>query len=230
MCAHSGLCDCYLKTINNLFCSSPWVRACISYSTSSVEALMPNFKWNSVQFPYVSPGRFHLVRVCLSETVFDSSFPPSQSTPSSSQPNTVPLPLHFRSQIKSKWWTENYVDTFFPWWHGEMFKSSPSRYWIWRMNYAQLKSRGKFLVQGTHLRVTPDGCPVHYEGQPREFHISLLLGGSQEGGTQAESISVVRRFFRGKLTHSSECLLWDRISSFPAQVDGQFLEFLPLSW
>ena len=38
---------------------------------------------------------------------------------------------------------------------------------------------GKFLVQGTHLQVTPDGCPVHCLGQPGVgwgggFHISLL--------------------------------------------------------
>ena len=140
------------------------------------------------------------------------------------QPNTVPLPPCSGSQIKSKWWIENYLEIFFPWWDDH-----PPRGIVNLENeLCTAERRRSFWFRG-HLPVTPDGCPVHYQGQPRGFHISLLWGGSQEADTQAESISVVTKLCRGKLWHLSECLPLGPNLFIPPQVDEQLLEFLPLS-
>lgn len=86
------------------------------------------------------------------------------------------------------------------------------------MNYAQLKSRevsGSGDTLTHHSLLMPQFIIRDSHGR---FHISLLLGGSQEGGTQAESIGGVMRLFRGELAHFSECLRWDWITSFPLRL------------
>lgn len=59
---------------------------------------------------------------------------------------------------------------------------------------------GKFLVQGTHLQVTPSGCPVHCLGQPGDSTSAFCEEGA---GKQAlrQSLGLLLQGFSGENTY-----------------------------
>ena len=62
------------------------------------------------------------------------------------------------------------------------------------------EKQGSFWFRGHIDTALPTDAQFIIGDNHRRFHSSLLLGGSQEGGIQAESVCVVTRLFRGKLS------------------------------
>lgn len=60
-----------------------------------------------------------------------------------------------------------------------MFKSSPSRYWIWRMNYAQLKG-GEVSGSGDTYQLLPTDAQFIIRDSHRDFTSAFCEEGARK--------------------------------------------------